>query len=50
LYNVQAVPTIYLLDEAGVIRATGDLRGQRLDDLVEKLVKALEAKTAQVGG
>jgi hypothetical protein len=27
-----------------VIRATGDLRGQRLDDLVEKLVKALEAK------
>ena len=50
LYNVQYVPTIYLLDEAGVIRATGELRGQRLDDLVEKLVKALEAKTARVGG
>ena len=49
LYNVQYVPTIYLLDEAGVIRGRGDLRGQKLDDLAEKLVKALEAKTASKG-
>ena len=41
-WHVRAYPTVYLLDEKGVIRAT-DLRGEDLDARVEELVKKLEA-------
>jgi AhpC/TSA family len=49
LYNVKSFPAIYLVDETGVIRARGDVRGQRLEDAVEKLVKPLEAKKTATG-
>ena len=45
-WNVQSWPTIYLLDERGVIRGKwkGDPGAKELDAAVEKLVKAAEAK------
>ena len=45
-WNVQSWPTIYLLDERGVIRGKwkGDPGVKELDAAVEKLVKAAEAK------
>ena len=45
-WNVRRWPTVYLLDEAGVIRGkwTTTPPAKGLDDAVEKLVKAAEAK------
>ena len=45
-WNVDTWPTIYLLDERGVIRGKwkGDPGAKELDAAVEKLVKAAEAK------
>ena len=45
-WNVRSWPTAYLLDEAGVIRGKwkGTPPTKELDDAVEKLVKAAEAK------
>lgn len=45
-WNVQSWPTVYLLDEAGVIRNKwkGTPPRKELDTAVEKLVKAAEAK------
>jgi RNA polymerase sigma factor (sigma-70 family) len=45
-YNVKGFPTIYLIDEAGVIRARGDIRGAELLERVETLVKDLESRKA----
>jgi peroxiredoxin len=41
-WNVHAWPTIYVLDAKGVIRFK-DLRGQQLDEAVEKLVQETES-------
>jgi thiol-disulfide isomerase/thioredoxin len=46
-YRVEAFPTIYVLDPAGVIRAK-DVRGKALEVAVERLLKeADEAKTSK---
>jgi hypothetical protein len=42
-WGVRAWPTIYVLDEEGVIRSIG-ARGKMLDEVVEKLVRELEEK------
>lgn len=41
-WNVQFFPTIYVIDHKGVIRHKG-LRGKKLEEAVEKLVKAAES-------
>jgi len=40
-WNVQAWPTLYLLDAKGVIRLK-DVRGKRLEEAIDKLVKEAE--------
>lgn len=42
-WNVQFYPTIYVIDHKGVIRHKG-LRGKKLEEAVEKLVKEAEAE------
>jgi thiol-disulfide isomerase/thioredoxin len=42
-WEVQAFPTIYILDHKGVIRYK-DLRGEKMDEAVEKLVKECEGE------
>ena len=42
-WNVDSFPTVYVLDAKGVIRHKG-LRGAKLEDAVEKLVKEAEKK------
>jgi len=42
-WNVQFFPTIYVIDHKGVIRHKG-LRGKKLEEAVEKLVKEAEAE------
>ncbi len=44
-YKVLGIPAVFLIDQEGVIRAR-DLRGRALRDMVEKLVKAHEKRTA----
>jgi hypothetical protein len=44
-WGVRSYPTIYVLDEKGVIQAT-DLRGDALDAKVEELVKKLDSKAS----
>jgi|SRR5579883_141670 len=44
-WGVHSWPTIYVLDEKGVIQAT-DLREGALDAKVEELVKKLESKAS----
>jgi thiol-disulfide isomerase/thioredoxin len=41
-WEVEYFPTIYILDHKGVIRYK-DLRGEKMDEAVEKLVKECEA-------
>lgn len=48
-WNVHAWPTTYVLDSKHVIRFK-DLRGQQLDEAVEKLVKEAERKPEQGAG
>jgi Thioredoxin-like len=43
-WNVHAWPTVYVLDPKGVIRFRGDLRGKRLDEAVDELLKEAEAR------
>ena len=40
-WNVHSWPTIYVLDAKGVIRAK-NVRGERMDEAVEKLLKEME--------
>src|SRR5262245_62165116 len=40
-YNVKSLPTIYVLDAKGVIRAKG-VRGEALDKAVDGLLKEME--------
>ncbi len=48
LYDVKSLPTFYIVDGDGVIRAKDDvLRGPKRDEVLEKLVQELEAKTAR---
>ena len=42
-WGVRGWPTIYVLDHKGVIRAKG-VRGEQMDQAVEKLLKELEAE------
>jgi hypothetical protein len=42
-WHVQGWPTIYVLDDAGVIRYR-DVRGDDMDRAVDQLLKELEAK------
>lgn len=42
LYKVRSWPTIYVLDENGVIRAKG-VRGEAMDKVVDKLVAEIES-------
>jgi thiol-disulfide isomerase/thioredoxin len=44
-WGVKALPTIYVIDAQGVIRYNG-LRGETLDEAVEKLIKEAESKGA----
>jgi len=43
-WGVQAWPTLYIIDDEGIIRHN-DLRGDVLDMPLERLVKAAEART-----
>ncbi len=43
-WNVHAWPTIYVLDEKGVIRNKG-ARGKKMDEAVETLLKEMEETT-----
>jgi hypothetical protein len=40
-YNVKSMPTIYVLDAKGVIRAKG-VRGEAMDEAVDALLKEME--------
>ncbi len=42
-WDIRAWPTIYVLDEKGVIRSIG-ARGKMLDETVERLLARLEKK------
>ncbi len=42
-YNVSQWPTIYVLDQEGVIRQI-DVRGPKLEEAIEKLVGQIEKK------
>jgi hypothetical protein len=42
-WSVRGWPTIYVLDDKGVIRAK-NVRGERMDEAVDKLLKELEDK------
>jgi hypothetical protein len=42
-YHVSGFPTIFVIDDEGIIRAT-NTSGKHLDELVEKLVAEAEAK------
>jgi len=42
-WHVKYLPTIYVLDQKGVIRYK-DVRGEAMDDAVDKLLKEAEAK------
>ena len=42
-YGVRGWPTIYVLDHKGIIRAKG-VRGEQMDQAVDKLLKELEAE------
>jgi peroxiredoxin len=44
-WNVSAIPTVYVIDHAGVIRSKA--RGPELDPLIEELVKKAEAAGKQ---
>jgi len=43
LYQVQSWPTLYLLDSRGIIRFA-QIRGQALDNAIERLVKEAELR------
>ena len=44
-WGVQSWPTLYLLDQKGIIRHIG-LRGRELDEAIEKLIgKPIDKKT-----
>jgi peroxiredoxin len=45
-WNVQGIPTVYVIDHAGVIRSK-TARGPELDPLVEGLVKKAEAASGR---
>ncbi len=44
-WGVSGWPTIYILDEKGVIRAKG-ARGKAMDDAVDKLLAEMKTKSA----
>jgi hypothetical protein len=43
LYNIQFLPTIYILDAKGVIRYKG-VRGEQMDEAVDALLGELQKK------
>ena len=48
-WNVQGWPTIYVLDEEGVIRFK-NVRGEAMDKAVDSLLAKLEQKSGDKGG
>ena len=48
-WNVQGWPTIYVLDQEGVIRFK-NVRGEAMDHAVDSLLAKLEAKSGAAGG